>query len=804
MKQSRSNRPLFRRAVAAALSASLALAPSALAVKPAYWVHTSAEDFAGGTLENVVVTNFGDVKLARELSPLLESDPRVGIVYALLEAPDGTIYAGTGPDGVVLKTDGKKVETALTLGRGVNAFALALDGDGRVLVGTGGEAGKILRVEKDGKTTELFSHDGVQYVWAIARTDDGQLYAATGPEGQLFRVDTSGKGQHEVIFDSDESNLLCLATDGKDKLYVGTDPGGLLYRIDRKTKQAFVLFDAAESEIGAIVLDGKGGVYAATSQAVEGAGNEEQKGGDEAQPGEEGRPAGETAGVPLPLPKPDQPKPPETPEPPPIRPDPIPADPAPAKPTPKQEAPGDGGGGDAPAEPTPGEPAPGKPKPKPSPIEHHQGGGAKEGPTVPHSPAGGAPAETAANGNAVYHVDEAGIVTEVFRVNATLFSLVRQGDALLIGTGNDGAVYQYAPGAEETTKLAELDTRQVVSLLPLRDGRVVTGLANAGGLSVMQAGFAKQGTYTSEVLDAKQISDFGNLRLRGSLPGETKLLVSARSGNVGDAAAAGWSAWTDAKPAQQYLPSDVPPGRFFQYRLTFQGGAAATPVLDQVAVAYQNRNAAPRVAAVAVSQGTGGEGAGKIAAEPGGHSTRTIAWEAADPNGDALRYSVYIRTSAKSPWIPIAKDLIEASYEWDTRTVADGQYEIKVVASDENANPDGQGLKAERVSAPIVVDNTPPTIGDIAVKREGDKATVELRVVDTTGTVARLEYELAGGEKADDWRLVLPLDTISDSPQERYRFVVNHLGADARVISVRATDGSGNVAHQSIVLEPAK
>ena len=40
-----------------------------------------------------------------------------------------------------------------------------------------------------------------------------------------------------------------------------------------------------------------------------------------------------------------------------------------------------------------------------------------------------------------------------------------------------------------------------------------------------------------------------------------------------------------------------------------------------------------------------------------------------------------------------------------------GNYEIKVVASDEAANPLGSGRKGSRVSDPIFVDNTPPRSG---------------------------------------------------------------------------------------------
>ena len=51
--------------------------------------------------------------------------------------------------------------------------------------------------------------------------------------------------------------------------------------------------------------------------------------------------------------------------------------------------------------------------------------------------------------------------------------------------------------------------------------------------------------------------------------------------------------------------------------------------------------------------------------------------------------------------------------------MADGRYEVKVVASDAAANPPGQGKTASRVSDPVVVDNTPPVIGDLKATEQG-------------------------------------------------------------------------------------
>src|SRR5437016_4307892 len=92
-----------------------ALPMTSLGVGTSHWVHTNEADFKAGKFQNVVATNLGDLKLSRAVKMLLEQDPRVSSVYALVEGPDGTIYAGTGPQGALLTIKDEKVSTALTL-----------------------------------------------------------------------------------------------------------------------------------------------------------------------------------------------------------------------------------------------------------------------------------------------------------------------------------------------------------------------------------------------------------------------------------------------------------------------------------------------------------------------------------------------------------------------------------------------------------------------------------------------------------------------------------------------------------------
>jgi hypothetical protein len=778
-----------------ALLVTILVSP-ALAVTTSHWSQTNEADFKTGKFHNVVATNLGDLKLSRAVKTLLDENPKVGAVYALAEAGDGTIYAGTGPEGVLLEIKHETVTPLVELGDGINISSVLIDSQGALLMGTGGEKGKVLKIDHPGeKPHVIFQAEGVLYVWSIVQTSDGNLYLATGPNGQLFEVKPDGS--HSQILKTDDNNFISMLSDGKDLLYIGTDPNGLVYRVNRKTHESFVLYDAAESEISALALDKAGNLYVGTSQASEQPAPPEDTGAKD----KEGRPEGNSGGVPIPANPPANPKPPVAPTPNPGQPDPIPKlDVLPNGAELPADAPADGPG-DNPA------PAPG-PAPEPNDPNAAKPSDANAKPTAgPVNTAGtGQPVST---GNAIYKIDPSGFVTEIFRQQVLILSIVEHDGVLLVATGSDGLVYQVNPAADETAVIAKVDAKQVTSLLRTRDGRILLGLANVGGIASMGSGYAADGTYTSQVFDATQISKFGKIQMHGSLPAGTALTIATRSGNVKEPTDTSWSKWSDDVSATEFVPTASPAARFFQYRFTFTSKVStASPVVDDVDVAYLMPNLPPQIKGIKVTLGSKSvqpapppaDGEQPAPPAPSGR-IQTISWDASDPNSDALIFSLYYRQGINAPWILLKDKLKETSYEWDTRSVADGRYQVKVVASDEAANPVGQGKTANRVSDTVIIDNTAPTIGDIKTTVNGTSATINLRAVDRTGTIAAVDYAV---DSSQDWQAATPSDTMFDSPESAATLTAAHLSPGEHEIAIRVTDNRGNQAFQSVLVTVEK
>jgi hypothetical protein len=268
-----------------------------------------------------------------------------------------------------------------------------------------------------------------------------------------------------------------------------------------------------------------------------------------------------------------------------------------------------------------------------------------------------------------------------------------------------------------------------------------------------------------------------------------------------------WSKWSPEQSATEFVQSLSPVARFFQYRFTFSTRTPSiSPVVNDVDVAYLMPNLPPQVKAIKVTLGgkaappqPASDGEQPPGSPPPVSSGRiqTISWEAGDPNNDPLIYSLYYRQGSAAPWILLKDKMKESSYEWDTRSVADGRYQVKVVASDAAANPVGQGKTANRVSDTVLVNNTAPTIGDIKTNVNGTSATVNVRAVSRIGTIAAVDYAV---DSSQDWQAATPSDTMFDSPDSAATLTAVKLSPGTHEIAIRVTDNRGNQAFQSVLV----
>jgi len=172
-------------------------------------------------------------------------------------------------------------------------------------------------------------------------------------------------------------------------------------------------------------------------------------------------------------------------------------------------------------------------------------------------------------------------------------------------------------------------------------------------------------------------------------------------------------------------------------------------------------------------------------------------WLASDENNDTLLYRVEIRGVNESAWKLLKDNVKERYISWDTGAFPDGEYLLRVTASDSPSNPPAQALSASLVSEPFLIDNTPPKISNLAGSAAGNKLDVHWTARDARSTIDRAEYSLNGG----DWMLIDPVNRLSDSPEEEYHLVIERPSADEQVVAIRVSDELDNQAVDKIVIK---
>jgi hypothetical protein len=168
---------------------------------------------------------------------------------------------------------------------------------------------------------------------------------------------------------------------------------------------------------------------------------------------------------------------------------------------------------------------------------------------------------------------------------------------------------------------------------------------------------------------------------------------------------------------------------------------------------------------------------------------QTLVWKADDGNDDRLQYDVLYRREGETAWKVLKRGLWDPIVVWDTTSVPDGTYVVKVVASDAPANAPDAALVGEMESLPFDIDNSPPVIELQPVVHSGNRTSVPFVVRDSQSAVQRVEYSL----DASRWRVIYPKDGIPDSPREEFELLVDEREPGKSVI-IRATDAMNNVA----------
>jgi WD40 repeat protein len=770
---------MTRRLILTCLLAIALIAPALVyAEHTHFWRQSDYSDFEKGTAKGVAIRSDGKLVPAPQFAAF--ADPDLMYLWALRTDSRGRIYAAGGSDAKVLRFDDPAKPTTVFEAPELSAQSIAFDAHDNLYVGTSPD-GKVYKVTPDGQKTVFFDPKA-KYIWALALDAQGTLFVGTGDKGEIFAVTPDSKGQ--LFYQSDERHARSLAFDAKGNLLVGTDPGGLILRIEiarataSKVSQAppragasFVVYETDKKEVTSLVTDSSGNLYAAAI-------------------GEKQRPA--TPG-PQTL----------------ITPQLAPTTPALAA----QGAVTVALQAAAAAQPPPA-----------FSLFPSTTGGAQ---VVKISPTGSRETLWTSRDDLVFSMG--------FSPNGKI----------LLGTGNKGAIIELQ-GDDIYSIVAKTASSQVTSLIAGRDGQLLVGTANPGKIFTLGPARETQGTFESDPFDAKIFSHWGRLTWWGE-SGVTQGKVSfyARSGNTSNPEKE-WSPWSGPYKSASGESVSCPPARFLQWKAVFQiADKRDAPEVSWVSVAYQPENVAPVVDDIAIQDpGVRVQG---FSVSPGGPTTaasvqlktpqrttsganpfpnigamldstlskplkmdvppqgfaekgyQSVLWSAHDDNDDDLVFSVYYRGEGEETWRLLKDKLTQRFYSWDSTTMPDGAYYLKIVGWDLPSNPPSQALTNERISERFEIQNTPPRIENLRADTSGAAAKITFDGVSSGLAITRAQYSVDAG----DWLIVFPTGGLSDGPKESYQLDLPGLAPGPHTFSVQISDRFDNTTAAQVAFTVA-
>jgi hypothetical protein len=729
----------------------IALTSCSFAATTTTWEMTGYQDFLRGRISGLSLTRDGRLTLGSKLDTLFDSgQPEI---WSVAEAPDGSLYLGTGHRGRLYKLDAAGKSSLIWTSDQSEIFAVTVDAKGVVYAGTSPD-GKVYRIE-NGKATEYFS-PGARYIWVLKAASDGSLFVGTGDQGKIFRVTAAGAGS--VYYETGQSHVTCLELDSKGALLAGSEPNGILYRITAQDK-AFVLYDANLPEIRAIVPAADGNLYVAALGGSVARRIGAVNGGANAAG------AGSIAPVVATVTVTDQ---------------------------------------------QAGLAQPPKPEAAKTSVAVQS--------TVTTAPAGTVD-YAGVDKSALYviHADNT-VETLWSSKDENIYDVAMFKSSLLFVTDVQGRLYRLDRD-RKATLVAQSNEGEATRLVESR-GALLAATGNLGKILRLDAGTVGTGWFESPVHDSSTVARWGRLSWRGDAKG---IAFRTRSGNSLRPDAT-WSDWSAPLTDPERAGITSPNARYIQWRAEFSGSAAPAPSLDSVTIAYLPQNTPPNVRSINVSAVSGSAKSGTAASTAAtasyaitvtdsgdapvtaGTPSQTLSripgqqvqiyWQADDPDGDRLIYNLYFRGEDETRWKLLRANTIENTYLLDADVFADGRYYFRVVASDSLSNPANLAREAELVSAPILIDSTPPVVTASAARRNGAVVEIDVDAEDRGSVLRRCEYSLDAGQ----WMPVEAADGVTDSARERFPIHIEKVSTGEHLVVIRVYDAAGNAGLTKVIV----
>lgn len=624
------------------------------------------------------------------------------------------------------------------------AWSVCATTDG-VYAGTG-NSGRIYKITDAGESS-VFYETGELEVHSVVRDSAGNVYAATSPHGKIFKIAPDGKGR--LLHKADEKYVLALALDPEGNLYAGVGDAGKVYKVTPEGA-ATVFAQLNEQQVLSLAWDPHGSLLIGTG--INGVVYRADKAG---------------------------------------------------RVKPIFDAPED---------------------------------------AVTSVVSDGDSNAYVGTKSAIYRVDEEGRSKNLYPKASRVMSMVCDSQNNVYAV-SDSTLVKISPDDTVVQLDSSQEKLQFLSLaLNEAENELYASTGNVGAVYLSKCCDIR-GTFESPVHDAKMPSKWGRIKWIADTPEGTSVEVRTRTGNVENPDST-WTDWSAAYPASGGQQVTSAPGRYVQYQVVLGASKLnVTPRVSLVSISYLTPNQAP---VVKLSSPTGGETWA---------SKQTIRWTGSDPDKDTLSYDVFYSKNGGKDWTALvggmsggaaaerkpagdimaklgselakSKDVPEdvkkpitaaitaagkadapptpkpagsssssTSYNWDTSSLEDGTYVVKVVVSDKSSNA-ADPLTDSIVSEPFTVCNKAPELklGKRTIQmKAATAATITGTAISKSVEITGVQYRVDGG----GWAAAAPDSGMFDSPTEDFTITTANLSLGSHKVEVQAIDAAGNATSQTV------
>ena len=641
-------------------------------------------------------------------------------------------------------------------------LSILVDNSGNIYLGTG-HNGKIYKISISGNYKLLFDAPEMD-VYSLAMDDKGNLYAGTSPNGKVYKITPKGKtseffnpegryiwdilwhnnylwigvgesggiykvdssGKGEIFFRCPQNHVLCLRTNNKGEILAGTGGSGLVYKFTSIGTPS-ILFESPYEEIKDLIYDKEGNIYVATGGKVS----------EKIKPSFKLSSFLEDISVTV---------------------------------------------------------------------------SANIDSSEKSKKAGVSPVGVVTQPGALYKIYPDGRSELIWHssknsiYSITFFSGEKE---IILATGNEGRIFSVNSLNKKVDLISQEDCEQIYKIL--KSGTKIYFITNNPPyLYSLLPEQGLKGEYLSEVLDTGALSRWGRIMWDAVIPEGTNIQVFTRTGNSKNPGP-GWSDWS---PSYQRPPEKIfnLKARFIQVKAVLKSSVKGkTPQLKKLELFYQQMNLPPEIIKIEllppnkvyrkpppseeeiwgleespVRKSSKVKIAPKMITRKG---FQTIKWEGKDLNEDRLIYTIYIKNENENKWRILKENYTDNIFTFETVSLPDGKYRIKIKVSDSIDNPPGNELSSEKISDLFVIDNTPPEVENLIVNKKGSKLKISFIAKDTGSYIQKVEYLI----RPDKWKVIFPVDEICDSQEEQFNVEFPLKPNSDNMIVIKVIDAFENV-----------